>query len=64
MIEKPDNAVISNDDIVFGDIDSDIVTFLGNDISFNSIGLINVNLDDGSFDDYDSETINHVRFMV
>ena len=37
MIEKFDNAVFSNDDIVFGDIESDIVTFFRNDKGLNSI---------------------------
>ena len=50
MIEKLDNAVFSNDDIVFGDI----VTFFSSD---------NFNLDDDNFDDYDPKTINHVRRM-
>ena len=30
MIEKLDNGVFSNDDIIFGDIDSDIVEFFSN----------------------------------
>ena len=38
-IEKLDHSVFSNDDIVFGDIDSDIVIF-SNDIGLNSILLI------------------------
>ena len=35
MIEKLDNAVFSNDDIVFGDINADIVTFFSNDLDHN-----------------------------
>ena len=37
MIEKFDNAAFSNDGIVFGDIESDIVTFFRNDKGLNSI---------------------------
>ena len=42
MIEKLENAVFSNDDIVFGGIDSHIVTFFSSDIGFNSINLNNM----------------------
>ena len=50
MIEKPDNAIFSNDDISFGDLDSDIVTFFSNDIGVNSINFNNFNLDNYNFD--------------
>ena len=50
-IEKLDNAVFSNEDIVFGDIDSDIVRFFIFDIGLHSINLNNVNLDEDNFDD-------------
>ena len=63
MIEKHDNALFSNDDIVFGDIVSDIVTFFSNDIDLNSININNINLDDDIFHDYDLEIINHVRLV-
>ena len=39
MIEKLDYAASSNDGIVFGDIDSDVVIFFSNDIGLNSINL-------------------------
>ena len=61
IIEKLDNAVFSNDDIIIGDKDSDIATFFINDIGLNSIILKNFNPD--NFEDCDPETINHVRFM-
>ena len=64
MIEKLDNAAFYNDDIVFGNIDSDIVTFFSSDIDLNSLNLNNINFDDDNFDDYDLETINHVRLMA
>ena len=58
MIEKVGNSVFSNDDIVFGDIDSDIVTFLNNDIGLKSIKRNNIDQDD------DPKTINHVGLMA
>ena len=61
IIEKHDNGVFSNDDIIIGDTDSDIATFFINDIGLNSINFKNVN--PGNFEDCDPETINHVRFM-
>ena len=64
IIEKLDNAVLSNNDIDFGDIDSDIVTFFSNDIGLNSINLNNINRDKNNFDDCDPKTINHIRLMT
>ena len=63
MIEKFDSAVFPDDQIVFGDLDSDFVTFFSKDICLNSITLDNINLDDDSFDYYDPGTINRVRLM-
>ena len=48
MIEKLDNAVSSNDHIIFGDIDSDTATFYSNDIDLNRINLKSANHDDDS----------------
>ena len=62
IIEKPDNAAFSDDDIVFGDIDSNIVRFVSYDIGLNSISL-STNLDN-NFDNYDAKTINHVRLTA
>ena len=64
MIEKLDNTVFFNDDIIFGGIDSDIVKFFSNDIGLNRINLNNVNLDDNNFVNCSLETINHVRLMA
>ena len=51
--------------MVFGDIDSDILTFQWcNNVALNTINLNNVNLDDNDFDNCDPETINHVRLMA
>ena len=58
MIEKLDHALYSNVDIVFGDVDSDIVTFFSNDIVLNSINLKNnINLDEDNFDNCDPDIL-------
>ena len=55
VIQKLDNAAISNDNV-----DSDIATFFSNDIGLNSINLNNINVDDDNFDNCDPETFSHV----
>ena len=64
ITEKLDNAVFSNNDIVSGDIDTDIVTFFRNGKALNSVNLTNINLDDDNFDYYDPKTINHIRLIA
>ena len=64
VIEKLDNAVFSNDDIVSGELDSEIVTFFSNNVGLNIINLNNDNLDHDKFDAYDPETINHIRLTA
>ena len=54
MLEKLDN-VFSNDDIFFVDVDSGAVTFFNDDMDHNTINLNNINFDDNSFDEVDSE---------
>ena len=61
MVEKLDNAVFFNNDIVFGEIDSDIATFYSTDIGLNSINFNNVNCDDDNFDDYNPGNIDYIR---
>ena len=56
MIEKLDNILFSNVDVVFGDI--------SNDTGLNSINLIIVNLDDDNFYDSNPKSINHIRLMA
>ena len=64
IIEKHDNAVFSDKNIVFGDLKSDFFfTIFSNNTGFNSITLDNSNLDDDSFDCYDPKTINRVRLV-
>lgn len=64
MSKKLYNAVPSNSDIIFDDIESDIVAFFSNNIGLNSINLNNINPDDDDFDNFDPETINHVRLKA
>ena len=64
MIEKLDNAVFSDNNLIFGGIDSDTVTFFISDIGLNSMNLNNVDLDDDIFDDYNPEAIDHIRIMA
>ena len=56
MIEKLDNILFSNVDVVFGDI--------SNDTGLNIINLIIVNLDDDNFYDSNPKSINHIRLMA
>ena len=56
MIEKLDNILFSNVDVVFGDV--------GNDTGLSSANLNIVNLDDDNFDDSNPKSINHVRLMA
>ena len=56
MIEKLDNILFSNVDVVFGDI--------SNDTGLNSINLIIVNLDDDNFYDSNPKSINHIGLMA
>ena len=67
MLEKLDDYLFCNDDIFFHDADSNIITFLIDDINtkgFNTKGFHNINLDKNDFDDDDPETNSHVRLMT
>ena len=60
MIEKLGNVIFSNYDVVFGGMDSVWYCYILNNMNLNN----NINLDDDKFDYYDSETIDHLRFMA
>ena len=67
MLEKLDDYLFCNDDIFFHDADSNIITFLIDDINtkgFNTKGFHNINLDKNDFDDNDPEINSHVRLMT
>ena len=61
MIEKHDNVVFSNGDIIFLDTDSDNATFFSDDIILNTIDLNEINHHGVNFD---PETIIHVRLTA
>ena len=63
MIEKLDNSIFSNDEIIFGDIESDIVTFFSNNVNLSCTSLDNANLDDDNLENCDPKTINYVRLI-
>ena len=66
MLEKLDNSVFNNDDIFSHDVDSNFITFLGDDMGFNTIDLNNTKLYEGdnNFDEEDSETLINVRLIT
>ena len=59
-----DGTILSKDNIVFADIDYNIVAYLDNDMSLYTIRSNNNSLDDDTFEDYDPETIIHFRPMA
>ena len=63
MLKKLDDVVLSNDNIVFINEDSDNVTIFSDDMGLNTLCLGKINLDDDNFDDDDPDTIVHVRLM-
>ena len=72
MLEKLENYLFFSDDIFFHYLDSNNITFLTDNMGFDTTDLNNINLDDDddddddddNFDEDDSETINHVRLMT
>ena len=64
MIRRCDDAVYSNDNIVFSNEHCNNVTFSSVEMGILSVDLNNVNLNDVNFDEDDPETIIHVRFMA
>ena len=62
MTEKLDSTVFY-DDYMFGNLDSDFVSFFSKDFSSNGVILGNVNLEDEYFNYCDPETINHVKIV-
>ena len=48
----------------FVDVDSNIITFFSNDLSFNTIDLNNITLSDVNFYEKDPETIIYVRLNL
>ena len=53
MLEKLNYIVVSNDNIVFVNEDSDSVPFFSDDMDLDIIYIDNINFDDDNFDDND-----------
>ena len=64
MLEKFDKFIPSNGDKFFHDEDSNTITFLNNDMTFNTNDFNSINLDHGNCEEDDPETVNHVRLMT
>ena len=64
MIKRLDDTLFSNNDLIFVNKDSNSVTFFSYGMGITSVDIINVKLDDVSFDGDDPKTINHVRVMA
>ena len=62
-LKNLDNAVFSDDDLVFVNEDSDNAAFFSDDRVFNTIYFHNINLDNDTFDDDDPEATVHVILM-
>ena len=59
MLEKFVNFLFCNDGVDLGDIDSEIVTFVSNDMDLVTINLNNINLHDDCFNEDDSESYSY-----
>ena len=65
MLEKLDNALHTNDDILFYNEDFDKVTFIANQRHILAVDLDKIKLDsDNKFDEDDPDTIIHVRLLA
>ena len=64
MIKNLNDDLLSNDDIIFGNEDSNSVTLLSDEMGCLSVDLNNINLDDVNFDEEDPETIIHDRLLA
>ena len=65
MLEKLNNALHVNDDILFYNEDFDNVTFIANQRLLLALDLDKINLDnDNNFDEGDPDTIIHVGLLA
>ena len=65
MLEKLDNALHANDDMLFYNEDFDKVTFIANQTNNFAVDLDKVNLDnDNNFYENNPDTIIHVRLLL
>ena len=65
MLEKLDNALHANDDMLFYNEDFDKVTFIANQTNNFAVDLDKINLDnDNNFYENNPDTIIHVRLLL
>ena len=64
MIKNLNDDLLSNDDIIFSNEDSNSVTLLSDETGCLSVDRNNINLDDVNFDEEDPETIIHDRLLA
>lgn len=58
------NVILSNDDMLFVNVDSDNVTFFSHNMGLVNVGIINVSFDDVNFDNNVPESVIIVRLMA
>ena len=64
MIKKLLTVLYADDNILYFNEDSGDAVFFCNKMGILSIDPQNINLDDTNYDEYDSETIIHVRLLA
>ena len=64
MIKKLLTVLYADDSILYFNEDSGDAVFFCNKMGILSIDPQNINLDDTNYDEYDSETIIHVRLLA
>ena len=64
MIKRLDDALFSNDDLIFVNKDSNNLTFFSYEMGITSVDIIDIKHDDVSFDGDDPKITNHVRVMA
>ena len=64
MIKKVFTALSANDNILYFNENSDNAVFSCNRMGILNIDLDNINLDDTNYEEYDLETIIHIRCLA
>ena len=64
MLEKLDDTLFANDDVIFINEGSNNVKFFGGEIGILSVDLDKTNLNDVSIDEDNPETISHVSLLA
>ena len=64
MIKKVFTALYANDNVLYFNENSDNAVFSWNRMGILNIDLDNINLDDTNYEEYDPETIIHIRLLA